>query len=218
MNGPANGRADDPAWQDQPESGATGPRLEGSHRCPQKVQPTPTRASSMISVAGCRPLGSARRCWSIPSRRSWSSTDPRLDPWDDPDPDRQIEVVRIQHRDGERTARGYPGRSPIPKSMRSDRFSRPSWTRGVTNSHLRSGPLSSEGRWGWLSPWWSQTGPGHPHAGWSGVIGRPAAPDRLPASGRPTDRPAPRPRPLRRPRTRPGRRRCPRASDPLPVR
>jgi hypothetical protein len=38
--------------------------------------------------------------------------DPRLDPWDDPNEDRQIEVVRIVHRDGHLHCPWLPG--PIP--------------------------------------------------------------------------------------------------------
>lgn len=40
--------------------------------------------------------------------------DPRLDPWDDPAEDRQIEIVRIEHRDGHLHCPWLPG--PIPDS------------------------------------------------------------------------------------------------------
>jgi hypothetical protein len=42
------------------------------------------------------------------------ATDPRLDPWDDPTEDRQIEIVRIEHRDGHLHCPWLPG--PIPDS------------------------------------------------------------------------------------------------------
>ena len=42
------------------------------------------------------------------------AADPRLDPWDDPDKDRQIEIVRIEHRDGQLHCPWLPG--PIPDS------------------------------------------------------------------------------------------------------
>jgi hypothetical protein len=42
------------------------------------------------------------------------ATDPRLDPWDDPNEDRQIEIVRIEHRDGHLHCPWLPG--PIPDS------------------------------------------------------------------------------------------------------
>ena len=42
------------------------------------------------------------------------ATDPRLDPWDDPTEDRQIEIVRIEHRDGQLHCPWLPG--PIPDS------------------------------------------------------------------------------------------------------
>jgi hypothetical protein len=42
------------------------------------------------------------------------ATDPRLDPWDDPTEDRQIEIVRIEHRDGHLYCPWLPG--PIPDS------------------------------------------------------------------------------------------------------
>jgi hypothetical protein len=42
------------------------------------------------------------------------ATDPRLDPWDDADEDRQIEIVRIEHRDGHLLCPWLPG--PIPDS------------------------------------------------------------------------------------------------------
>ena len=42
------------------------------------------------------------------------ATDPRLDPWDDPNEDRQIEIVRIEHRDGHLYCPWLPG--PIPDS------------------------------------------------------------------------------------------------------
>jgi len=37
------------------------------------------------------------------------ATDPRLDPWDDPTEDRQIEIVRIEHRDGHLLCPWLPG-------------------------------------------------------------------------------------------------------------
>ena len=40
------------------------------------------------------------------------AADPRLDPWDDPNEDRQIEIVRIEHRDGHLYCPWLPG--PIP--------------------------------------------------------------------------------------------------------
>jgi hypothetical protein len=40
------------------------------------------------------------------------ATDPRLDPWDDPTEDRQIEIVRIEHRDGHLTCPWLPGAIP----------------------------------------------------------------------------------------------------------
>lgn len=40
------------------------------------------------------------------------ATDPRLDRWDDPTVDRQIEIVRIEHRDGRLHCPWLPG--PIP--------------------------------------------------------------------------------------------------------
>lgn len=42
------------------------------------------------------------------------AADPRLDPWDDPDEVRQIEIVRIEHRDGHLYCPWLPG--PIPDS------------------------------------------------------------------------------------------------------
>lgn len=42
------------------------------------------------------------------------AADPRLDPWDDPNEDRQIEIVRIQHRSGHLHCPWLPG--PIPDS------------------------------------------------------------------------------------------------------
>jgi hypothetical protein len=42
------------------------------------------------------------------------ATDPRLDPWDDATEDRQIEIVRIEHRDGHLYCPWLPG--PIPDS------------------------------------------------------------------------------------------------------
>jgi len=42
------------------------------------------------------------------------ATDPRLDPWDDANEDRQIEIVRIEHRDGHLHCPWLPG--PIPDS------------------------------------------------------------------------------------------------------
>ena len=42
------------------------------------------------------------------------AADPRLDPWDDPNEDRQIEIVRIEHRDGHLYCPWLPG--PIPDS------------------------------------------------------------------------------------------------------
>lgn len=42
------------------------------------------------------------------------ATDPRLYPWDDPTEDRQIEIVRIEHRDGHLHCPWLPG--PIPDS------------------------------------------------------------------------------------------------------
>ncbi len=42
------------------------------------------------------------------------ATDPRLDPWDDANEDRQIEIVRIEHRDEHLHCPWLPG--PIPDS------------------------------------------------------------------------------------------------------
>ncbi len=42
------------------------------------------------------------------------AADPRLDPWDDPNEDRQIEIVRIEHRDGHLYCPWLPG--PIAES------------------------------------------------------------------------------------------------------
>jgi hypothetical protein len=44
--------------------------------------------------------------------------DPRLDPWEDPNEERQIEIVRIKHRDGHLHCPWLPG--PIPDTDRAE--------------------------------------------------------------------------------------------------
>ena len=61
------------------------------------------------------PKASGPRWWTTPTNLVVVyATDPRLDPWDDPNEDRQIEIVRIEHRDGRLYCPWLPG--PIPDS------------------------------------------------------------------------------------------------------